>query len=243
MSTSDYLAPSLEHNIPHQHGEGPLHGVSVFLHITICVDPQATSIASASFCPHSCSASAWAATAEGKIIFSPTMCTSALQFLPWHNALPDDACAPCPGAFRVLLTQLSFPAIQGLLAPRFNSTLSPLLANSIASLATRYLQSSDVLAHGATTVSNAYRDATKVCPLSLSSLMSLLCSDHGFTHSASSTTVLMFCISRFSMLSSSSPSVSHRWVIYLKYLHLVRVPFPFGGLRLLSESFGSMPEL
>ena len=62
----------------------------------------------------------------------------------------------------------------------FNGTLSPLLANSIASLAARYSQSSDVLARGATAVSNAYGDAAKVCPLSLPSLASLLHSDHGF---------------------------------------------------------------
>jgi len=43
----------------------------------------------------------------------------------------------------------------------FNGTLSPLLANSIASLAARYSQSSDVLARGATAVSNAYGDAAK----------------------------------------------------------------------------------
>jgi hypothetical protein len=57
-----------------------------------------------------------------------------------------------------------------------------------------------------------------VCPPSLPSLASLLRSDHGFTHSASSTTVLIFRTSRFSMLSSSSPSVSHLHVIYLEYL-------------------------
>jgi hypothetical protein len=44
----------------------------------------------------------------------------------------------------------------------FNGTLSPLLANSIASLAARYSQSSDVLARGASAVSNAYGDAAKV---------------------------------------------------------------------------------
>ncbi|KAI9510919.1 hypothetical protein F5148DRAFT_1175213 [Russula earlei] len=43
----------------------------------------------------------------------------------------------------------------------FNGTLSPLLANSIAALAARYSQSSDVLARGATAVSNAYADAAK----------------------------------------------------------------------------------
>lgn len=43
----------------------------------------------------------------------------------------------------------------------FNGTLSPLLANSIASLAARYSQSSDVLTRGATAVSNAYADAAK----------------------------------------------------------------------------------
>jgi len=42
-----------------------------------------------------------------------------------------------------------------------NGTLSPLLANSIASLAARYSQSSDVLVRGATAVSNAYGDAAK----------------------------------------------------------------------------------
>jgi hypothetical protein len=44
----------------------------------------------------------------------------------------------------------------------FNGTLSPLLANSIASLAARYSQSSDVLTRGATAVSNAYADTAKV---------------------------------------------------------------------------------
>ena len=44
----------------------------------------------------------------------------------------------------------------------FNGTLSPLLANSIASLAARYSQSSDVLARGASAVSNAYGDTAKV---------------------------------------------------------------------------------
>lgn len=44
----------------------------------------------------------------------------------------------------------------------FNGTLSPLLANSIASLAARYSQSSDVLTRGASAVSNAYGDAAKV---------------------------------------------------------------------------------
>jgi len=43
----------------------------------------------------------------------------------------------------------------------FNGNLSPLLANSIASLAARYSQSSDVLTRGATAVSNAYADAAK----------------------------------------------------------------------------------
>ncbi|KAH9986746.1 hypothetical protein BJV74DRAFT_946028 [Russula compacta] len=43
----------------------------------------------------------------------------------------------------------------------FNGTLSPLLANSIASLAARYSQSSDVLARGTTAVSNTYADAAK----------------------------------------------------------------------------------
>jgi hypothetical protein len=45
----------------------------------------------------------------------------------------------------------------------FNGTLTPLLANSIASLAARYSQSSDVLGRGASAVSNAYGDAAKVC--------------------------------------------------------------------------------
>ncbi len=104
--------------------------------------------------------------------------------------------------------------------PWFNGTLSPLLANSMASLAARYSQSSDVLACGATAMSNAYRDAAKVCPPSLPSLTSLLHSDHGFTHSPSSTTVLIFHTLRFSMLSSSSLSVLHLHVIYLEYLHV-----------------------
>jgi hypothetical protein len=45
----------------------------------------------------------------------------------------------------------------------FNGTLSPLLANSIASLAARYSPSSDVLTRGATAVSNAYGETAKVC--------------------------------------------------------------------------------
>ena len=49
----------------------------------------------------------------------------------------------------------------------FNGTLSPLLANSMASLAARYSQSSDVLTRGATAVSNAYADAAKVCLFNL----------------------------------------------------------------------------
>ena len=49
----------------------------------------------------------------------------------------------------------------------FNGTLSPLLANSIASLAARYSQSSDVLGRGTTTVSNAYGDVAKVRVLSI----------------------------------------------------------------------------
>jgi hypothetical protein len=49
----------------------------------------------------------------------------------------------------------------------FNGTLSPLLANSIASLAARYSQSSDVLVRGASTVSNAYGDVAKVRVLSV----------------------------------------------------------------------------
>lgn len=49
----------------------------------------------------------------------------------------------------------------------FNGTLSPLLANSIASLGARYSQSSDVLVRGATTVSNAYGDVAKVRVLSV----------------------------------------------------------------------------
>jgi hypothetical protein len=49
----------------------------------------------------------------------------------------------------------------------FNGTLSPLLANSIASLAARYSQSPDVLARGASAVSNAYTDVAKVGVLSV----------------------------------------------------------------------------
>ena len=49
----------------------------------------------------------------------------------------------------------------------FNGTLSPLLANSIASLAARYSQSSDVLGRGTTAVSNAYGDVAKVRVLSI----------------------------------------------------------------------------
>ncbi len=49
----------------------------------------------------------------------------------------------------------------------FNGTLSPLLANSIASLAARYSQSSDVLVRGASAVSNAYTDVAKVGVLSV----------------------------------------------------------------------------
>lgn len=49
----------------------------------------------------------------------------------------------------------------------FNGTLSPLLANSIASLAARYSQSSDVVTRGATAVSSAYADTAKVCLFNL----------------------------------------------------------------------------
>jgi hypothetical protein len=49
----------------------------------------------------------------------------------------------------------------------FNGTMSPLLANSIASLAARYSQSSDVVTRGATAVSSAYADAAKVCLFNL----------------------------------------------------------------------------
>jgi hypothetical protein len=49
----------------------------------------------------------------------------------------------------------------------FNGTLSPLLANSIASLAARYSQSSDVLGRGTSAVSNAYADVAKVRVLSV----------------------------------------------------------------------------
>jgi len=80
-------------------GKGPLHGVSVFLRIAIRVDPWAASIASASFCPHSRSASAWATAAKGEIKSSPAMRTSTLPFLPWHDAPPAAARAPCPGIF------------------------------------------------------------------------------------------------------------------------------------------------
>jgi hypothetical protein len=87
-------------------GKGPLCGASVFLRIAVRVDPRAASIASASFRPHSRSASAWATAAEGEIKSSPAMRTSALRFSPWHDAPPDDARAPRPGIFRVLLAQL-----------------------------------------------------------------------------------------------------------------------------------------
>jgi hypothetical protein len=56
----------------------------------------------------------------------------------------------------------------------FNGTLSPLLANSIASLAARYSQSPDVLARGASAVSTAYADAAKVACLLSILLRSLL---------------------------------------------------------------------
>jgi hypothetical protein len=49
----------------------------------------------------------------------------------------------------------------------FNGTLSPLLANSIASLAARYSQSPDVVARGTSAVSNAYTDVAKVCVVSV----------------------------------------------------------------------------
>ncbi len=62
----------------------------------------------------------------------------------------------------------------------FNGTLSPLLANSIASLAARYSQSSDVLARGASAVSNAYGDAAKVSSRSGPLSQSLLRSDQPF---------------------------------------------------------------
>lgn len=56
----------------------------------------------------------------------------------------------------------------------FNGTLSPLLANSIASLAARYSQSSDVLVRGASAVSNAYADVAKVRVPSILSELSFL---------------------------------------------------------------------
>ena len=59
-------------------GKGPLCGASVFLRIAVRVDPRAASIASASFRPHSRSASAWATAAEGEIKSSPAMRASAL---------------------------------------------------------------------------------------------------------------------------------------------------------------------
>jgi hypothetical protein len=59
----------------------------------------------------------------------------------------------------------------------FNGTLSPLLANSIASLAARYSQSPDVLARGASAVSTAYADAAKVACLLSILLRSLLNKD------------------------------------------------------------------
>lgn len=61
----------------------------------------------------------------------------------------------------------------------FNGTLSPLLANSIASLAARYSQSSDVLVRGASAVSNAYTDVAKVrIPSALSEPSFRLTKDH-----------------------------------------------------------------
>jgi hypothetical protein len=59
----------------------------------------------------------------------------------------------------------------------FNGTLSPLLANSIASLAARYSQSPDVLSRGASAVSTAYADAAKVSASSFHPLRSLLNKD------------------------------------------------------------------
>jgi hypothetical protein len=123
----------------------------------------------------------------------------------------------------------TFPAKRERLVPQFNGTLSPLLANSMASLAARYSQSSNMLACGATAMSNTYGDTAKVCPPSLPSLASLLHSDHGFTHNASSMTVLIFHILRFFTLSLTSPSVSHLHVIYLGYL---RVTNAIGHIQL-----------
>ena len=142
---------------------------------------------------------------------------------------PTRRCSCTSSRYFSSASRATFPAKRGRLAPRFNGTLSPLLANSMASLAARYSQSSDVLARGATAMSNAYGDAAKVCPPSLPSLASLLRSDHGFTHSASSTTVPIFRTSRFSTLSSSSPSGSHLHVIYLEYL---RVTNAIGHIQL-----------
>ena len=91
----------------------------------------------------------------------------------------------------------------------FNGTLSPLLANSIAALAARYSQSSDVLIRGASAVSNAYTDVAKVSILSTLPVI-LMLSDRGITctHSASSTTVPMFPTLRFSTQSLSLPGLN-----------------------------------
>jgi hypothetical protein len=88
----------------------------------------------------------------------------------------------------------------------FNGTLSPLLANSIASLAARYSQSSDVLVRGATAVSNAYADVAKVCVLP--GLLELSFPLTNSTHSASSRTVPKFPTLRFFTPSSSLPGLN-----------------------------------
>jgi len=63
----------------------------------------------------------------------------------------------------------------------FNGTLSPLLANSIASLAARHSQSSDVLVRGASAVSNTYTDMAKVGVLSVLSEPIFHLTDHPHT--------------------------------------------------------------
>ena len=111
----------------------------------------------------------------------------------------------------MLLAQLPFPAIRGRLAPRVQWHIVPSLGEQHS------LPRRQVLAIFRRACTRCHRRVKRlrgcrkgVSSLSLSSLASLLRSDHGFTHSASSTTVLMFRTSRFSTLSSSWPGLNIR---------------------------------
>jgi hypothetical protein len=99
----------------------------------------------------------------------------------------------------------------------FNGTMSPLLANSIASLAARYSQSSDVLTRGATAVSNAYADAAKVCLFNLRFNLTEPASSR-----ASSTTALMSRTLRSCMLSSSLLGANTKQGAWLAPLNTAR---------------------